>query len=171
MDYPDNTDRAIISHLQYNGRAPYTDIAADLGISEGSVRRRVKRLTESGVMQIVAIAEPRFLGLNGAGMIGVTVQAGHVDDVARQISQFPQVTYLFMASGSFDLFVEVYCQTKEDFVDFLSQKLQKVPGVLRTETFMILKMYKLSYKWGESEPPRMAHRPFAGAENDAATGK
>jgi Lrp/AsnC family transcriptional regulator for asnA, asnC and gidA len=171
VDYPDQTDRDIISRLQYNGRTPFTDIADELGISEASVRRRVKRLTESGVMQIVAIAEPRFLGLNGAGMIGVSVQAGHVDDVAQQIASFPQVTYLFMASGGFDLFVEVYCQTKEEFVDFLSQKLQKVPGVLRTETFMILKMYKLSYKWGQSEPPRMAHRPFAGAENSAGTGR
>ncbi len=144
MDYPDQTDRAIISRLQYNGRTPYTDIAADLGISEGNVRRRVKRLTESGMMQIVAVVEPQFLGLNGAGMIGVTVQPGHVDDVAQQIAQFSEVSYLFMASGGFDLFAEVYCKDKEDFVDFLSQKLQKIPGILRTETFMILKMYKLS---------------------------
>ncbi len=162
MEYPDKTDRAIIAHLQYNGRMPYTDIAADLGISEGSVRRRVKRLTESGVMQIVAVAEPQFLGLNGAGVIGVSVQAGHVDDVAQQIAQFFEVTYLFMASGSFDLFVEVFCQDKDAFVSFLSQKLQKIPGVLRTETFMILKIYKLLYQWGEVAPPRMVHRPQAG---------
>jgi len=166
MEYPDKTDRAIIAHLQYNGRMPYTDIAADLGISEGSVRRRVKRLTESGVMQVVAVVEPQFLGLNGAGMIGVSVQAGHVDDIAQQITQFPEVSYLFMASGGFDLFVEVYCRDKEHFVSFLSQKLQKIPGVLRTETFMILKMYKLSYHWGEVDPPSMVHRSQAEPENE-----
>jgi Lrp/AsnC family transcriptional regulator for asnA, asnC and gidA len=170
MEYPDQTDRAIIARLQYNGRTPFTDIAASLGISEGSVRRRVKRLTEAGVLQIVGIVEPQFLGLNGAGMIGVSVRAGEIDNVAQQIAQFPEVSYLFMASGGFDLFVEVYCQSKEDFVDFLSKKLQKIPGVLRTETFMILKMYKLSYHWGEAEPPRVVHQPFANAENQAETG-
>jgi Lrp/AsnC family transcriptional regulator for asnA, asnC and gidA len=154
----DKIDRAIITRLQYDGRAPYTDIAAELGISEGSVRHRVRRLIDSGVLQIVGIVEPQFLGWNAAGMVGVTVQAGKVDAVARQLAQFPEVSYLFMASGGFDLFVEVYCRDMDHFVSFLNQKLQLVPGVQRTETFMILKMYKLSYRWGEAESPRTDHR-------------
>lgn len=154
----DKIDRAIITRLQYDGRAPYTDIAAELGISEGSVRHRVRRLIDSGVLQIVGIVEPQFLGWNAAGMIGVTVQAGKVDAVARQLAQFPEVSYLFMASGGFDLFVEVYCRDMDHFVSFLNQKLQLVPGVQRAETFMILKMYKLSYRWGEAESPRTDHR-------------
>jgi len=150
----DELDRAIIAHLQYDGRMPFTDIAAQLGVSEGAVRRRVKRLTGAGILQIVGIVEPGLLGWNSAGMIGVSVQAGFLESAAERIGQFPEVTYLFMASGGFDLFVEVYCRDKEHFVAFLSQKLQQVPGVLRTETFMILKMYKLSYRWGEAESSR-----------------
>jgi Lrp/AsnC family transcriptional regulator for asnA, asnC and gidA len=153
----DAIDRAIIKRLQYNGRLPFTDMAAELGISEGAVRRRVKRLPDGGVLQVVAIVEPQFLGWNAAGMIGVNVQAGHIDAVAEQIAQFPEVSYLFMASGGFDLFVEVYCRDVPHFVSFLNQKLQKVPGVQRTEAFMILKMYKLSYRWGEAEPPPAEH--------------
>jgi Lrp/AsnC family transcriptional regulator for asnA, asnC and gidA len=151
----DETDRAIVAHLQYNGRMPFTDIAARLGISEGAVRRRVKRLVESEVLQIVGIVEPQFLDWHAAAMIGVSVRAGQVDAVADQIARFPEVSYLFMASGGFDLFVEVYCRDREHMVSFLSHKLQQVPGVERTETFMILKMYKLSYRWGEAEPPRV----------------
>ncbi|GAB4537627.1 MAG: Lrp/AsnC family transcriptional regulator [Anaerolineae bacterium] len=158
MQSLDRIDRAIISRLQYDGRMPLTDIAADLGISEGAVRRRFKRLVESGVLQIVGIAEPQFLGWNAAGMIGVTVQAGQIETVAHQIAQFPEVSYLFMASGGFDLFAEVYCKDMDHFVTFLNEKLQKVPGVQRTETFMILKMFKLSYRWGEAEPPHSHHR-------------
>jgi Lrp/AsnC family transcriptional regulator for asnA, asnC and gidA len=154
----DKIDRAIITRLQYDGRTPYTDIAAELGISEGSVRHRVRRLTDSGVLQIVGIVEPQFLGWNAAGMVGVIVQAGKIDAVARQLAQFPEVSYLFMASGGFDLFVEVYCRDMDHFVSFLNQQLQLVPGVQRTETFMILKMYKLSYRWGEAESPRTDHR-------------
>ena len=149
----DDTDVGIIRQLQYDGRLPFTKIAAQLGISEGAVRRRVKRLTDSGKLQIVAVVEPQHLGWSAAGMIGVTVQAGQVDAVAQQIAQFPEVSYLFMASGEFDLFVEVFCEDREHFVSFLNQTLQQVPGVERTRTFMILKTYKLSYRWGEAEPP------------------
>lgn len=157
MSHLDETDRAIIAQLQYDGRMSFTDIATELGISEGTVRRRVKNLTESGVLQIVAIMEPQLLGWNAAGMIGVTVQAGQIEAVANQIAQFPEVSYLFMASGEFDLFVEVFCKDREHFVSFLNQKLHQVAGVQRTQTFMILKMYKLSYRWGEAEPPRAGH--------------
>lgn len=149
----DETDRAIIAHLQYDGRMPFTEIAAHLGISEGAVRRRVKLMTADGTLQIVGIVEPQHLDWQAAGMIGVTVHAGQIDDVAQRIARFPEVSYLFMASGGFDLFVEVYCRDRRHFVSFLNEKLQRVPGVERTETFMILKMYKLSYRWGEAEPP------------------
>jgi Lrp/AsnC family transcriptional regulator for asnA, asnC and gidA len=154
----DKVDRAIISYLQYDGRMPFTDIAAELDISEGAVRRRVKRLTENGILQIVGIVEPQHLGWDAAGMIGVTVQAGQIEAVADKIARFPEVTYLFMASGGFDLFVEAYCRDMDHFVSFLNQKLQQVPGVQRTESFMILKLYKLSYRWGETEPLRGGHR-------------
>jgi Lrp/AsnC family transcriptional regulator for asnA, asnC and gidA len=149
----DGMDREIIAHLQYDGRMPYTDIAAELGISEGSVRRRVKQMIDAGVLQIVGIVEPQYLDWQTAAMVCIGVQAGQLEKAAQQIAQFPEVTYLFMASGGFDLFVEVYCRDRDHFAFFLSEELQKVPGVERTETFMILKMYKLSYRWGEAEPP------------------
>jgi Lrp/AsnC family transcriptional regulator for asnA, asnC and gidA len=148
----DETDRAIVACLQYDGRMAFTDIAADIGISEGAVRRRVKRLVDERLLQIVGVVEPRLLNWQAPAMIGVTVEAGHVDAAAQAIAKFPEVTYLFMASGGFDLFVEVYCRDREHMASFLSQRLQQVPGVERTETFMILKMYKLSYRWGETEP-------------------
>ena len=93
-------------------------------------------------------------------MVGVSVQPGRVDEVAHKISQFPEISYLFMASGEFDLFAEVFCRDREHFVSFLNQDLQQVPGVERTQTFMILKMYKLSYRWGEAEPPAKSRRPL-----------
>jgi Lrp/AsnC family transcriptional regulator for asnA, asnC and gidA len=149
----DKTDQAIVSQLQYDGRKPYTDIAAELGLTEGAVRRRVKRMSDEGILQIVGIVEPQFLEWNAAGMIGVSVQAGRVEEVGERIAQFPEVTYLFMASGGFDLFVEVYCRNRQHFVSFLNNELQQIPGVERTESFMILKMFKLSYRWGQAEAP------------------
>lgn len=149
----DQLDRRIIRLLQYDGRMPFTQIAETVGVSEGTVRRRVNRLTESGVMQIVGIVEPQYLGWGAAAMVGISVEVGKVDSVADRIAQFDEVSYLFMASGEFDLFVEVYCKNREDFVSFLSDELHHIPGVQQTRTFMILKMYKLSYRWGEASMP------------------
>lgn len=149
----DQLDRQIIRLLQYDGRMPFTQIAEAVGASEATVRRRVGHLTESGIMQIVGIVEPQYLGWGAAAMVGVSVEVGKVDSVANQIAQFPEVSYLFMASGEFDLFVEIYCRNREEFVSFLSDELHHIPGIQHTRTFMILKMYKLSYRWGEASVP------------------
>lgn len=149
----DKTDRAIVSILQYDGRSPYTKIADELNITEGSVRRRIKRLTDTGKLQVVGIVKPKEMGWNEAGMIGITVQPNRIEEVAEAIAQLPEVSYLFQAAGEFDLFAEVYCRDRDHFVSFLNNKLQQIPGVDRTQTFIILKMHKLSYRWGDSGMP------------------
>jgi Lrp/AsnC family transcriptional regulator for asnA, asnC and gidA len=160
----DEINRAIISYLQYDGRASYTEIAKVVGISEGSVRRRFKQLRESGLLQIVAIVEPHELGWKEAGMIGITVQAHMTEDVAAAVAELPEVTYLFQAAGEFDLFAEVFCRDREHFVSFLNNKLQKIPGVEHTQSFIILKMHKLSYRWGEAAPPNVRYTFAPGSE-------
>jgi len=147
----DQKDRAIISFLQYDGRTPYTKIANELNITEGSVRHRVKRLIDSGQLQIVGIVPPEEMGWNEAGMIGINVQANRIAEAAEAIAQLPEVSYLFQAAGEFDLFAEVYCKDRDHFVSFLNNNLQKIPGVTRTQSFLILKMHKLSYRWGDSD--------------------
>ncbi|HEY5670514.1 MAG TPA: Lrp/AsnC family transcriptional regulator [Anaerolineales bacterium] len=153
----DDIDRSIISLLQYDGRTPHTKIAEELDINEGAVRRRVKKLIDEGIMQIVAIVEPHQLGWSEAAMIGITVNPNMIDEAATAISQLQEVTYLFQAAGEFDLFAEVYCKNRAHFVSFLNNRLQKIPGIERTQTFLILKMYKLSYRWGETEAPLVKH--------------
>jgi len=146
----DDLDHKIIRLLQYDGRMPYTEIAEHVDVTEGTVRRRVSRLLDSGIMQVVAVVEPQFLGWAAAAMVGVSVQIGMSDAVASKVAEFPEVSYLFQASGEFDLFVEIYCRDREHFVDFLNNTLHRIEGILSTRTFMILKMYKLSYRWGEA---------------------
>lgn len=147
----DEKDRAIISVLQYDGRTPFTKIADELNITEGSVRHRVKRLIDAGKLQIVGITNPADMGFNEAGIIGITVQANRTIEVAEAIAQLSEVSYLVQAAGEFDLFAEVYCRDRDHFVSFLNNKLQKIPGVERTQSFLILKMYKLSSRWGEAD--------------------
>ena len=154
----DDLDRQIISILQYDGRTPFTTIAAELGTTEGTVRRRVKQLTENGLMQIVAIVEAHNMGFDEAAMIGISVQSNQVYSVAEEIAKLPEVSYLFQAAGDLDLIAEVYCRDREHFVSFLNDELQQIEGIERTESFMMLKMHKLSYRWGEAQPPGFAQQ-------------
>lgn len=131
----------------------YTEIAHELGISEGAVRSRVKRLMDSKVLQIVGIADPRYVSLDAPALIGMVVKAGESENVAKEIGKFPEVSYSFMASGSYNLFIAIYCKDKAHLVDFLENKLGKLEHIESSETFMILKMHKMSYRWGEDLPP------------------
>jgi Lrp/AsnC family transcriptional regulator for asnA, asnC and gidA len=131
----------------------YTEIAHELGISEGAVRSRVKRLMESKMLQIVGIADPRYVSLETPAMIGMVVKAGEIENIAKEIGKFPEVSYSFISSGSYNLFVVIYCKDNAHLVDFLENKLGKVEHIESSETFMILKMHKMSYRWGEDLPP------------------
>ncbi|MFN2232916.1 MAG: Lrp/AsnC family transcriptional regulator [Anaerolineales bacterium] len=154
----DELDRSIIAFLQYDGRMAFTQIATELGTTEGTVRRRVKQLIDNGLMQIVAIVEPHDLGWQEAAMIGISVQTNLISSIADEIAKLPEVAYLFQAAGEFDLVAEVFCKDREHFVSFLNNKLQQISGVERTQSFMILKMHKLSYRWGEAEPPQFSNQ-------------
>jgi Lrp/AsnC family transcriptional regulator for asnA, asnC and gidA len=149
----DEKDRAIISILQYDGRTPFTKIAGKLDITEGSVRQRVKQLIKSKKLQVVGITQPEEMGWNESGVIGIKVQADRITEIAEAVAQLPEVSYLVQVAGEYDLFAEVYCRDRDHFVSFLNNSLNKIPGVDRTQSFLILKMHKLSYRWGEAEGP------------------
>ena len=141
----DKIDRDIIEILQRDGRCPYTEIAKQLQISEGTVRKRVARLTENQVIQIVGLIDPAQLGFDAPAIIGVSVDPPQLEAAARQIATFPEVSYLIMVSGVFDLIVEVLCKDRADLVQFLNKKLHQVPGVNGTQTFLTLQTYKMAY--------------------------
>ena len=141
----DQLDLNILAHLQRDGRMPFTEIAHDLGVSEGTIRNRVTRLVDEQIVQIVGLVDPHRLDFDAPAMIGVTVQGADLDAVAAVIAEFPEVSYLVIVSGEYDLIVEVMCRDREHLAYFLNQQLRKVPGISRTQTFVILSTYKMAY--------------------------
>jgi Lrp/AsnC family transcriptional regulator, regulator for asnA, asnC and gidA len=143
----DALDRRIIGMLQSDGRRPFAEIGRALGVSEGTIRMRYQRLVSSGVLQVVGIPDPFKVGLQSMAMIGVNVAIDgtqSVDDVANCIAQFDEVSYVVMSTGDFDLLVEVMVESSEDLASFLTHRLHPVQGVARTETFVLLRIYKFS---------------------------
>ena len=143
----DAANRAIIEALQRDGRQPYGAIAAEVGLSEAAVRRRVQRLRESGIMQIVAVTDPLQLGFTRQAMIGISVE-GDVRRVAEKMSALDEVDYVVMCAGSFDLLAEIVCEDDERLLHVLNDSVRSVPGVRSTETFLYLKLAKQTYTWG-----------------------
>ncbi|HLC03801.1 MAG TPA: Lrp/AsnC family transcriptional regulator [Anaerolineales bacterium] len=141
----DALDLAIVEQLQLDGRKPYTEIAQALSVSEGTVRNRVSRLVDDQILQIVGVVDPHILGKDAPALIGVTLQPGDWDPAIRKIANFEEVSYLVLVSGEFDLLVEVMCSDRDHLAEFLNAKLRRVPGVVHTKTFTILRTYKLAF--------------------------
>lgn len=143
----DDTAKAIIERLQRDGRQSYAEIAREVGLSEAAVRQRVQRLTESGVMEIVAVTDPMQMGFTRQAMIGVRV-AGDLRAIADQIAQLDTVDYVVMTAGTFDLLVEVVCEDDDALIDLVGGTIRRVSGVESTETFVYLGLVKQRYDWG-----------------------
>jgi Lrp/AsnC family transcriptional regulator for asnA, asnC and gidA len=143
----DDVNRAIIAQLQADGRRSYAAIAAAVGLSEAAVRQRVQRLLDAGVMQIVAVTDPLQLGFTRQAMIGVRAD-GDLRDVAAKLAGLPEVDYVVVTAGSFDLLVEVVCNDDDHLLALLNDSIRTVPGVRDSETFVYLKLAKQTYTWG-----------------------
>ena len=143
----DDVSKAIIEQLQVDGRRPYAAIGKAVGLSEAAVRQRVQRLVESGAMQIVAVTDPLELGFERQAMIGIGV-SGPIEPIADQLAEFPEIDYVVVTAGGFDLLAEVVCESDDSLLDIISTRIRTIDGVDRTETFMYLKLRKQTYAWG-----------------------
>ena len=143
----DDVSKAIIEQLQADGRRSYAEIGKAVGLSEAAVRQRVQKLTDSGVMQVVAVTDPMQLGFYRQAMIGVRV-TGDTTEVARALSALAAVDYVVLTAGSFDLLVEVVCENDDDLISLLNKEIRMIQGVQSTETFVYLKLVKQQYNWG-----------------------
>jgi Lrp/AsnC family transcriptional regulator, regulator for asnA, asnC and gidA len=143
----DDTSKAIIEELQSDGRKSYASIGQVVGLSEAAVRQRVQRLTETGVIQIVGVTDPLQLGFARQAMIGLKVR-GDIETVADELAEMDEVDYVVITAGSFDLIVEVVCESDEQLLHILSRRIRSIEGVQSTETFVYLKLRKQSYSWG-----------------------
>ncbi len=143
----DDVSKAIIEQLQQDGRRPYAAIGKAVGLSEAAVRQRVARLQESGVMQVVAVTDPMQVGFSRAAMIGIRVD-GDVEAAAAQVEALPEVQYLVVCAGSFDILAEVIAEDDDHLLSIVGKRLRAIPGVHSTETFVYLKLRKQSYAWG-----------------------
>ena len=134
MIEPDQLDRQIISMLQADGRCSNREIARSLGVPEATVRYRVRRLTESGLLRITALVEPEQLGYKLTAVVSVQAEAQRVPDIASTLASFPEVMHLVITTGDYDVVFTATFMDQEDLYRFLTNRLSNIPGVVRSNT-------------------------------------
>jgi len=142
----DATDKVIIRALQEDGRISYADLALHVGLSAPAIRQRMQRLTDSGLLQIVAVTDPLKLGLPVMAMVGIAVD-GDVRTVADHVAEVDQVIYVVTTAGSFDLFVEVVCSDMDDLFSVVNEQLKAIEGVRTTESFIYFDIHTHRFTW------------------------
>ncbi|QNO38536.1 Lrp/AsnC family transcriptional regulator [Protaetiibacter sp. SSC-01] len=143
----DDVSKGIIEQLQEDGRRSYAEIGKAVGLSEAAVRQRVQKLTEAGVMQVVAVTDPMQLGFYRQAMVGIRV-TGDSRKVAESLAEIDAVDYIVLTAGSFDILAEIVCENDDDLIELLNERIRRVEGVQATETFVYLKLQKQHYNWG-----------------------
>jgi Lrp/AsnC family transcriptional regulator for asnA, asnC and gidA len=150
-------DRAIFEELQRDGRVPFTALGEKLGISEAQVRRRVKRLTDADVLSIVPIANPRVLGIEQLALLGLVVRGPDLAAVSEKLLTMPQVNFVVLTSGEFNLLAEVGCSSGDELYRLLVE-LRRMPGIESTETFVYLNVLQQKYQWAVDAEQASAER-------------
>ena len=144
----DAANRAIIEALQRDGRQPYGAIAEAVGLSEAAVRRRVQRLREIGDHADRRGHRPPPARLHPPGHGRHHASRATCGVVADKLVALPEVDYVVMCAGSFDLLAEIVCEDDERLLHVLNDSVRSIPGVRATETFLYLKLAKQTYTWG-----------------------
>ena len=139
----DPVDREIIEALQKNGRESFRRIAADVGVSEATIRARYSRLRDDNILQVTGVTKPLGLGFDAQAMVGIRTM-GAPEPVAEEIAGWDEADYVVITAGQF---VELVCADRRQLLD-LTNRLRSLDGIVSTESFLYLALWKQLYDWG-----------------------
>jgi Lrp/AsnC family transcriptional regulator for asnA, asnC and gidA len=142
----DRIDQRLIEALQKNGREPFRRIAAEVGVSEATIRARYQRLCEDNILQVTGVTNPLGLGFEAIAMVGIRT-GGAPEPVADAISHWEEAGYVVITAGQFDILVELVCADRRQLLD-LTNRMRELDGVVSTESFLYLELWKQLYDWG-----------------------
>jgi Lrp/AsnC family transcriptional regulator for asnA, asnC and gidA len=141
----DDVDQAILRLLQKDGRMPLRQIARDLGVSEGTVRFRLRKMEESGAVSVVAVADPFRMGYSVLAFCLLKVIPERHTDVVEELTSWQETTYVSSCTGDADIYTQLVCVDHDHLWKVLYERIPQIGGVVSTETYMELKMHKVSY--------------------------
>ena len=141
----DELDLKIISLLRQDGTATNAGMARRVGVSEETVRRRLKRLVQEQYIRVVAVADPTRLGYKSEALVGLKVDADKTDSIADRLAELEEINWVSVTTGSFDVFVWATLRSPDALHDFLRTRVGTIPGVRKVETFISVNDQKRHY--------------------------
>jgi Lrp/AsnC family transcriptional regulator, regulator for asnA, asnC and gidA len=141
----DRLDRAIIKRLQLDGRMSSAEISRQLGVAERTVRARIDRLIHDNIIRLAASIVPAAVGYSVTADVFLEIEAGRVQEIANLISEKPEVGYVGLSTGDRDISIQIHARSVEEMYDFVTNELGCMPGVVRTNTFIIPKIVKTHF--------------------------
>jgi len=164
MPGPDEIDRQLIRELQSDARQSNVALAQKVGLTEGAVRRRIDNLLKTGGFRIVAIGDPELLGLRTHAVIGIRADINRLEDLSAELTAMRELSYVYETTGQYDIMIVGFFASNEQLREFLTRKLAKVEGVISSDTFLVMRTVKRSFRWGEAvddelPPPSTPRRP------------
>jgi Lrp/AsnC family transcriptional regulator for asnA, asnC and gidA len=144
----DRVERMMIALLQKDGRLGVQSLARKLGVSDVTARRKLRRLLGEGIVQIVAAVDPFQIGFQSPVIIALKIDRARIDDIAAKLCSHPSIRYVAAATGKVDLIIEVVAASNHDLAEFVLGYLASIPGIVDTETSLVLRIYKQTWNWG-----------------------
>ena len=144
----DAVDCRMIELLQKDGRISHTEIAKSIGISEATVRTRLQRLIQEGYIQIVAVSNPLKLGYEVVGTIRIHVDIKKMDRIIRELKTIKALWHIVQTTGGTGIDTEFVLKSLDELNRLIFDQINRIDGVLRTETTLFLNYIKREYDWG-----------------------
>jgi len=138
----DAIDEKLIDELEIDGRASYADLAGKLGIGVSTVSRRIERLRKDNIIKIVAVPNLEKMGYKAHAIINLDVELKKVDKVCAILNEKPNVHFIAVLYGRFDVILFAYFTSQEELHEFIKNELSTIAGVTNIETFFIAEMKK-----------------------------
>ena len=158
-------DRKIIRSLQADGRRPYVHIAKDVGIDEKTVRRRTAELREKGIIDITTVTDPALLGYGAIALCGLTIDiSATLSEVAAELAAIDAVDYVVVATGRYDVILEVLCRDSADLLRVIEKQIRAVPAVRTCETFPYLWLHYQQQRWDAAQTDLVGDGRMNGAK-------
>lgn len=145
------TDRILIRLLQQNARVSFAELSRVTGIPESTVRRRVERLQERGIIRFAMIADADQLGYEISAMIGLRIDLAQLQTIGDLLTEMSEVVFASFLTGSFDIMIQVVVESQDALVNLLTD-LARIEGVRTSETFLMPRILKPLTAWVIPEP-------------------
>jgi Lrp/AsnC family transcriptional regulator for asnA, asnC and gidA len=144
----DQVDCRMIELLQKDGRIANTDLAKEIGISEATVRTRLNRLIEEKYVQIVAVSDPIKLGFKIIGNIRIHVEIKKMEKIIGELKKLKPLWFIVQTTGGTGIDTEFVVKSLDELNELIFEKINKIDGVIKTETSLFLNYIKRQYDWG-----------------------